>query len=75
VPDRIVVLGAGALSLGFLGPELHEEYALTFLDTQAKEDLVAEVRRRHEYATNLAGKDIRPLTIQGVDAFRLDAPE
>jgi len=73
--DRIVVLGAGALSLGFFGPELQEEYALTFLDTRAKADLVSEIQARRRYTTNLAGEDIRPISIQEVDAFQLDRPE
>lgn len=73
--DRIVVLGAGALSLGFFGPELHKEYRLTFLDTKAKEDLVTSVQKRHAYTTNVAGKKIETLTIPEVDAFRLDLPE
>ena len=73
--DRIVVFGAGALSLGFFGPELHEQYRLTFLDTHFKADFVAQVQRRHEYVTNLAGPAIQPVTVPGVDAFRLDVPE
>jgi mannitol-1-phosphate/altronate dehydrogenase len=75
VTDRIVVLGAGGLSLGFFGPELQDEYALTFVDTDAKADLIAHIQRRHEYATNVAGQKIVPLTIRPVEAFRLDLPE
>ena len=73
--DRIVVLGAGALSLGFFGPELQDEYALTFVDTQARADLIERVQRRHEYVTNVAGERIVPLTVRPVDAFRLDQLE
>ena len=72
--DRIVTLGAGALTLGFLGPELYEDYRLTFLDTHLKADLVEAVHKQHAYTTNLAGKDIRHITVDGVDAFRLDVP-
>ena len=73
--DRVVVVGAGGLSLGFFGPELGKDYALTFLDTQAKDDLVREIRNRHEYTTNVAGEEIMPVTVRGVDAFRLDLSE
>jgi hypothetical protein len=75
VPDRIVILGAGALSLGFFGPELQDEYALTFVDTEAKANLIARVQRRHEYTANVAGGTIVPLTVRPVDAFRLDLAE
>ena len=73
--DKIVVLGAGGLSLGFFGPELREQYGMTFLDTKFKEDLVAGIQKRHAYTTNMAGEEIKPLTIEDVDAFRLDLPE
>ena len=73
--DRIVVLGAGALSLGFFGPELQDEYALTFVDTAAKADLITHVQRRHEYTANAAGQKIVPLAVRPVEAFRLDRAE
>ena len=73
--DRIVVLGAGGLALGFFGPELRDQYEMTFLDTKAKEDLVAQIQKRRGYVTNLAGEDIQALTVEEVDAFRLDVPE
>ena len=63
--DRIVVLGAGALSLGFFGPELQDEYALTFVDTEARAGLISHVQRRHDYVANLAGQKIVPLTVAG----------
>ncbi len=73
--DRIVVFGAGALSLGFFGPELHREYRLTFLDTQLKEDFVARAAKSGAYTANIAGSVIEPVEVRGVDAFRLDRPE
>ena len=73
--DRIVTLGAGALSLGFFGPELRDEYDLTFLDTRFKDDLVAGLQRHRCYTTNLAGEEIQGVTIADIDAFRLDVPE
>lgn len=73
--DRIVVFGAGALSLGFFGPELQDEYALTYIDTKFKEDFVSRVQKTHAYTTNVAGPTISPVTVRNVDAFRLDLPD
>lgn len=73
--DRIVVLGAGALSLGFLGPELRDEYEMTFLDTHYKADLVEGIQKRGVYTMNLAASEIQPLKVEDVSAFRLDVPE
>ena len=73
--DRIVILGAGGLSLGFLGPELYKDYSLTFLDVSVKADLIAEIQKSHSYTTNLAGPEIQPIEVTGVNAFRLDDPE
>lgn len=75
VSDRIVILGAGGLSLGFLAPELRKDYEITFLDTHFKEDFVSSVRKHRAYTTNLAGEKISPATVADVDAFRLDVPE
>jgi len=73
--DRIVILGAGGLSLGFFGPELRPQYDLTFVDTHYKADLVSEIRRRHAYTTNLAGDTVEPVAIKDIAAFRLDVPD
>jgi mannitol-1-phosphate/altronate dehydrogenase len=73
--DRVVVFGAGGLSLGFFGPELQSEYDLTFLDTEAKADLVRGIQEHGRYVTNVAGEAIEPVTVRPVSAFRLDRPE
>lgn len=72
--DRIVLFGAGALSLGFMGPELQSDYNLTFLDTQVKDDLVKAIQKHGEYVTNIAGNVVTPETVTPVSAFRLDLP-
>jgi len=74
MPDRIVVLGAGGLSLGFFGPELSDQYSLTFLDINLKADLIERIQESHAYTTNLAGKAIEPIRVTGVDAFLTDDP-
>jgi len=75
VADRIVVMGAGALSLGFFGPELRDEYEMTFVDTRYKADLVAGIQKRGAYTMNLAGGELQPVKVEDVSAFRLDLPE
>ncbi len=45
------------------------------MDTDARADLISHVQRRHEYAANVAGERIAPLTVRPVDAFRLDRAE
>ena len=74
MPDRIVTMGAGALSLGFFGPELRDQYALTFLDVRFKADLVQAINTGRSYAANLAGDTLRPIEVQDVDAFLIDDP-
>lgn len=74
MPDRIVTMGAGALSLAFFGPELRDQYALTFLDVSFKADLVRAVHERGSYTTNLAGDEILPVEVDGSDAYLIDDP-
>ena len=42
---NVVVLGAGALGLGFIGPELTPHCRITYLDIPAKADLLAASAR------------------------------
>ena len=74
MPDRAVILGAGALSLGFLGHQLGGEYALTFLDVAAKADLIDRLQRERAYTVSVAGERIEPTLIKGVEALRTDDP-
>ena len=75
MPDRIICFGAGGLSLGFFGPELQDDYALTFLDIHYKADLIEEIQERHSYVTNVAGEEVDRVTVSGVNAWRLDVPD
>ncbi len=34
--EEILIFGAGALGLGFLGPEFYQDYKLTFIDNGYK---------------------------------------
>jgi len=63
-----VVFGAGALGLGFLGPELTRDCRVTFIDVPARADLVAHLHERGRYVFNETGLSVRPVEVCGVDA-------
>ena len=69
--DRIVVMGAGALSLGFLAPELVRDYPLTLIDTNAKAEFIEGLRAEGRYTFNLAGDTIKPICVENVTALNL----
>ena len=71
---RCVVFGAGALGLGFLGPELAPESRVVYVDVPAKADLLSHLRRAGRYVFNETGLSMRPVTVSGVDGLSL-APE
>lgn len=68
---RCVVVGAGALGLGFLGPELTPGCDVTFLDIPEKLDLLGHLRSGGGYALNLTGLSLRPVQVHGVDGLCL----
>ncbi|MFQ5835525.1 MAG: hypothetical protein ACE5HR_06355 [bacterium] len=69
---EVLVFGAGALGLGFLGPELHKNYSLTFVDREFKGDFLAYLGRKGEYRINLTTPGIEVVTIRGVEGLNLD---
>lgn len=66
-----VVLGAGALGLGFLGPELSPDCRITYLDIPAKAALLDRLKRSGSYVFNETGLSMRPVTVAGVDGLCL----
>jgi hypothetical protein len=66
-----VVFGAGALGLGFLGPELAPDCRLTFLDVAVKADLVEHLGRKGSYVFNETGLSMRPVDVEGVGGLLL----
>lgn len=66
-----VVLGAGALGLGFLGPELSPDCRITYLDIPAKAALLDQLKRSGSYVFNETGLSMRPVTVAGVDGLCL----
>ncbi|MBN1444662.1 MAG: hypothetical protein JW957_00965 [Candidatus Omnitrophica bacterium] len=69
--EKILIFGAGALSLGFLGPLLSEDYDLIFCDVAIKKDLIRFLRKEHQYSINVCSDKIVPTAVCGVTAFNL----
>ena len=69
---EVLVFGAGALGLGFLGPELHNNYSLTFFDREFKGKFLAYLDKKGEYRINLTTPGIEVVVIRGVEGLNLD---
>ena len=69
---EVLVFGAGALGLGFLGPELHNSYSLTFIDREFKGEFLAYLGKKGEYRINLTTPGIEVVVIRGVQGLNLD---
>ncbi len=69
--EKVLVFGAGALSLGFLGPMLARDYELVFCDLDIKRDVVALLQKEHAYLVNICAETITPLLITGVGGLNL----
>lgn len=73
-PFSCVVFGAGALGLGFLGPELSADAHVTYVDVPARADLMDHLRAAGCYVFNETGLSLRPVTVSGVDGLCLGDP-
>jgi mannitol-1-phosphate/altronate dehydrogenase len=69
---NIVVLGAGALGLGFIGPELTPRCRITYLDIPAKADLLSRLRQDGAYTFNQTGLSMRAVRVEGVSGLAMD---
>jgi len=69
---EVLAFGAGALGLGFLGPELHKNYSLTFVDRESKRKFLAYIDKKGEYRINLTTPGIELVVIRGVEGLNLD---
>ena len=69
---RCVVFGAGALGLGFLGPELAGEYDLTYVDIPEKETLLDHMSQAGWYIFNETGPASRPVRVSGVTGLKVN---
>lgn len=71
--ERILVFGAGALSLGFLGPMLFKNYHLLFCDLATKKKLIEHLQKKNTYLINVCSNKILPLRVKGVTGFNLSS--
>ena len=60
------VFGAGALGLGFLGPELSADYEMVYADIPEKAAFLDYLTRSGQYAFNETGPSARVVTVRGV---------
>jgi mannitol-1-phosphate/altronate dehydrogenase len=71
--EHVVVFGAGALSLGFLGPELSKDYKLTFVDISAKKDFLERLHKSESYRVNIVGPFSIVEEIKGTNGINIDS--
>jgi len=71
---KVVIIGAGALSLGFLGERLAPDYELIFADKNIKAPLLKELQNHQRYVLNIGHLDgIESVTIKGqFNTFNID---
>ncbi|MBI2447770.1 MAG: hypothetical protein HYV48_04495 [Candidatus Omnitrophica bacterium] len=72
-PDALI-FGAGALALGFLGPELYKDWALTFIDIDAKKELLLHLKDNGKYTVNIAGPFQKAFEVTNVRGLNLNNP-
>ena len=61
-----VVFGAGALGLGFLGPELGRNYGMVYVDIPAKAEFLDYLSESGQYTYNETGQSARAVAVRGV---------
>jgi len=69
---EILIFGAGALSLGFLGPELSKDYQITFIDREYKSDFLAYLKRENQYCLNISFPQLKAIEVKNVAGLNLD---
>lgn len=69
--DRMLIFGAGALSLGFLGPMLAGAYELVFCDLEARRNVLDCLRSRNRYLVNLCSDAVVAREVAGVTGLNL----
>ena len=68
-PLNCVVFGAGALGLGFLGPELSGDCRVAYVDVTEKADLTRALARAQSYSVNMTGLSMHSVRVSGVTAM------
>jgi len=63
---RVVIIGTGALALGFLGERLAPGYEITFIDKNIKASFLEELQNQQQYNLNICYRDgIESVSVQG----------
>jgi mannitol-1-phosphate/altronate dehydrogenase len=63
---KAVIVGCGALGLGFVAERLAPDYDLCLVDVRAKEDLLRQIVQRQSFTVNLCGlESIQARTVAG----------
>ncbi len=70
-----LIFGAGALALGFLGPELYKSWDLTFIDIDTKKELLSRLKDDGRYSINIIGPLQKTFEVTGVHGLNLNSPE
>lgn len=71
---KVVIIGSGALSLGFLGERLSTDYEITFADKAVKSLVLKSIKNEKQYCLNVCHLDrIEMATIKGhFEALNID---
>lgn len=67
-----VVFGAGALGLGFLGPELGGDFRMVYVDIPQKAGLLTHLHAAGQFVINETGPSARSVRVGGADAIAAD---
>jgi len=72
---EILIFGAGALSLGFLGPELSKDYRIIFVDRECKDDFLSYLRKENKYRINISFPQVNVVEVKNVSGLNFDNPQ
>ncbi|MEW6359123.1 MAG: hypothetical protein AB1696_22505 [Planctomycetota bacterium] len=71
---QAVVIGAGGVGLGFIAPELHHEYHITYVDVDASAEMIHMIQSGKPFSINIAGPSVQVVAISGAKALNSDIP-
>jgi len=69
-----VVIGAGGVGLGFIAPELQEDYRITYVDVDANAEVIRLIQSGKPFFINIAGPSVQVIRIAGTSALNSEIP-
>lgn len=69
---QAVVLGAGGVGLGFIAPELCDDYHITYVDVSASAEVIRLIQSGRPFSINIAGPSVQVVTISNAEALNSD---